>query len=144
MEELLQEEKMINRRIDKILDYENYSTPEIEALSKRICELWDRQGYLSIEEDMELYEKSKQVTELRYKKSLEFKEELDKLYERLQVIEKLKFKLIPPVISGKRLGLKNLSDSICYEYFITLKETDEIVGNITYRGHHVSEFLGYI
>ena len=142
MEELLKEEKDINRRIDEILDYDNYNTPEINALSKRIDELWSNNDEISIEEKKELLDKSRQLSELKFQKTLEFKSELDKLYDRLQEIGDLKLKLISPVIVGERIGLKNLSDSICYEYLITLNDTNEIIGNITYRGHHVSDFLG--
>ena len=144
MEELLNEEKEINKRIDIILDFEKYETPEIDALTKRIGELWDRKGDLSIEEDKELYEKSKLVSELRFKKSIEFRDEFERLSARLQIIAKEKFKLIPPIIVGERIGLKNLGDNICEEYLIVLNDTDKVIGSITYRGHHFSNFLADI
>ena len=144
MEELLKEERMINNRIKELSDYDETLLPEINTLYNRVGVLWKNYSILTLEQQEEFTNKSRQLVNLRNKVRLETKKELDDLYLRLQTIYKMELELTPPCIQGDRLELKSLNDDICTDYMILLKNTTEIVGKITYRGYHHSNFLGDI
>ena len=141
MEQLKEEERRINRRIDEILEYDETSIPEINSLAVRVGVLWKNYSNLTREDEKELMVKSRELSKLRNKIQIEQRKELNELYIRLQDIYNEKLRLIPPIIKGDRLELKGFSGDICDEYLIFLKDTDKVIGNISYRGYHHSTFL---
>lgn len=144
MEELLEEERKITKRIEELVDYDETLSPEINSLINRVGVLWKNYSILTLEQQSEFSDKSKKLVNLRNKIRLEQKKELDNLYSRLQEINNKKLELTPPIIQGDRLELKRLNDDICGEYIVLLKDTNTVVGSISYRGYHYSNFLADI
>lgn len=144
MQKIDEEIKKINKQIDELLDYHSFYSDEILELDNRLYELRRKQNFLTSEELEELQDLEVKVPELKYKQSQERREKLDELDSKLQEIYNLKFELCEPIRTGNKVCIKQLSDNLCDEYMIIDKETNKKVGTISYRGKHVSAYLGDI
>ena len=135
METLEERKKIISDSINSVhLEAEK----EISELYKQKFSIYDKNTTLTNEDIIQIdkiNERLSCIQDEEYKK-------YSKLYEELDKVENEIINLIPPAIIGQRVYLKKPTNGLLGKYKIFLKDSNELIGEIEYRGYHISEYIG--